>query len=102
MLHVTCDICGKVLQPGEDQRYVVKIEAYAVHDPLEITEEDLDLDHMEAVSQLLQESEENECNAELTEPYKNFRYDLCPECHKKFLRDPLAKDKEQKFDFSKN
>jgi hypothetical protein len=102
MLHVTCDLCGKELRQGEDQRYVVKIEAYAVQDPAALTEADLDEDHMEAVSQLLRECEENDTCPELVEPYKEFRYDLCPECHKKFVRDPLAKEKEQKFDFSKN
>ena len=102
MLHVTCDLCGKELRQGEDQRYVVKIEAYAAHDPAEITEADLDEDHMEAVSQLLQECEDSDTSAELAEPYKTFRYDLCSDCHKKFVRDPLAKDKEQKLFFSKN
>jgi hypothetical protein len=102
MLHVTCDLCGKSLRTGEDQRYVVKIEAYAVNDPAEITEADLDEDHMEEVSQLLRECEENDTSAELVETYKNFRYDLCEECHKKFVRDPMSRDKEQKFDFSKN
>jgi hypothetical protein len=102
MLHITCDLCGKDLNPGEDQRYVVKIEAYAVHDPAEITEADLEEDHMEAVSQLLREEEEHEGTVELTEPYKNFRFDLCPECHKRFVRDPLSRDLAQKLDFSKN
>jgi hypothetical protein len=102
MLHVTCDLCGKKIRPGEDQRYVVKIEAYPVDDPAQITDEDLDLDHMEAVSQMLQECEENETDLELVEPYKNFRYDLCSHCHEKFVRDPIARDKEPKFHFSKN
>ena len=102
MLHVTCDLCGKELRPGEDHRYVVKIEAYAAHDPAEITEADLDEDHMEAVSQLLRDMEDNLESAALAEPYKNFRYDLCPECHKKFLRDPLGRENAQKFDFSEN
>jgi len=102
MVHVTCDLCGKELRPGADQRYVVKIEAYAVHDPAEITEADLDEDHMEAVGQMLREEEENEGSVELVEPYKNFRYDLCPGCHQKFVRDPLARDLVQKLDFSKN
>ena len=103
MLHVTCDLCGKELLPGDDHRYVVKIEVFAAHDPTEITDADLDEDHMEAVSQLL-----NEMDDELTDPdeiapsYKNFRYDLCPNCHKKFLRDPLGKEAAQKFDFSEN
>jgi hypothetical protein len=102
MLHVTCDLCGKELRTGEDQRFVVKIEAYAANDPAEITEADLDEDHMEAVSQFLQECEDNDTSAELVEPYKKFRYDLCEDCHKKFVRDPMARDKDQKLYFSKN
>jgi hypothetical protein len=101
MLHFTCDLCGKELHPGDDHRYVVKIEAYPARDPAELTEADLDEDHMEAVSQLLQETE-NGLDAGLDETRKNFRYDLCPECHQKFVRDPLGKDAVQKFHFSKN
>jgi len=102
MLHVTCDLCGKELLPGDDHRYVVKVEVFAAHDPSEITEADLDDDHMEAVSQLLQDMDDLADPDELAPPYKNFRYDLCPECHKKFLRDPLGKEVAQKFDFSEN
>ena len=89
--------------PGHDHRYVVKIEVFAAHDPGKITEADLGEDHMEAVSELLREMEDNLEDLDLVEPtYKQFRYDLCPECHKKFLRDPLGKEVAQKFDFSKN
>jgi hypothetical protein len=102
MLHVTCDCCGKELQPGNDHHYVVKIEAYAAHDPAELTEADLEEDHMEAVSQLLRDMEDNVANPDMAEPYKNFRYDLCPECHKKFVRDPLGRESAQKFHFSEN
>jgi hypothetical protein len=100
MLHFTCDLCGRELRPGEDQRFVVKMEAYAAHDPAELTEEDLDEDHMEAISQLLRE--DNGDDTELAASRRNFRYDFCPECHQKFLRDPLGRDGVQKFDFSKN
>jgi hypothetical protein len=103
MLHVTCDLCGKGLCPGEDARYVVKIEVFAAHDPAKITEADLDDDHLEAISQLLRDQDSGLEDPDLAEPvYKHFRYDLCPECHKRFLRDPLGKDMIQKFDFSKN
>ena len=103
MLHVTCDLCGRELCPGQDQRFVVKVEVFAAHDPAKITEADLDDDHMEAVCELLREMEDNSDDGEEVEPaYKNLRYDLCPECHKKFLRDPLGKEVAQKFDFSKN
>jgi hypothetical protein len=103
MLHVTCDLCGKEMRPGEDHRYVVKLEVFAAHDPAELTEADLDEDHMEAVSQLLRDIEDNLAEPAATEPpHQSFRYDLCPECRKKFVRDPLGKEAAQKFDFSEN
>jgi hypothetical protein len=103
MLHVTCDLCGKCMCPGEDQRYVVKMEVFAAHDPSKITEEDLDDDHMEALGAHLEELEDNDAEGDSFEPsFRHFRYDLCPECHKKFVRDPLGKETAQKFDFSEN
>ena len=103
MLHVTCDLCGKELCAGHDQRYVVKMEVFAAHDPAKITDVDLDDDHLEAVCDLLRALEDGDEQPEQVDPaYKHLRYDLCPECHRKFLRDPLGKDLAQKFDFSEN
>jgi hypothetical protein len=103
MMHFTCDLCGKGLTPGQDDRYVVKIEVFAAHDPGKLTEADLEDDHLEAVSDLLQDmtGQEEEQGA-FPPTSKQFRYDLCPACHQKFVRDPLSKDNSQKFDFSKN
>ena len=102
MLHITCDLCGKTLCPGDEYRYVVKMEVFAAHDTTGLTEADLDDDHMEAVSQLLRQAEENLDDELATPALKNFRYDLCSDCHKKFVRDPLGKEAAQKFDFSEN
>jgi hypothetical protein len=58
---------------------------------------------MEAVSEILRETEECYADPDAAAPaYKKFRYDLCPECHKKFVRNPLSKEPAQKFDFSEN
>jgi hypothetical protein len=82
---------------------VVKIEVFAAHDPAEITEADLDEDHMEAVSQLLRDMEDHVADADDTDPASQyFRYDLCPDCRRRFARDPLGRDAAQKFDFSEN
>jgi hypothetical protein len=82
---------------------VVKIEVFAAHDPRELTEADLDEDHMEAISEMLREVEDELHDPEVEAPaYKKFRYDLCSDCQKKFLRDPLGKEPEPKFDFSEN
>jgi len=102
MVHFTCDLCGKDITACGDPRFVVKIEAYAGFDPTEITEQDLDQDHMEEVSQLLRRDEATSAD-ELTAPvHKGFRFDLCPSCHVKFVKDPLGKEFLRSFDFSKN
>ncbi len=101
MLHVTCDHCGKQMRAGED-RYVVKIEVFAAHDPAEITEADLEEDHMEAVSELLRELEGAEETDAVEPASRRLRYDLCPTCRQRFLRDPLSRESAQKFDFSEN
>ncbi len=101
MVHFTCDLCGKDLTASGDPRYVVKIAAYAGFDPSHISEEDLDEDHMEAISELLQREE---CQAEEADAqlYKGFRYDLCPACHSRFIKDPLNRDLLRSLNFSEN
>ncbi len=101
MLHITCDDCGKQIRCGQDH-FVLKIEVFAAHDAGDITDADLEEDHMEAVSELLREMEESEETGHLESASKHIRYDLCPDCRRRFLRDPLSKDAIQKFDFSKN
>jgi hypothetical protein len=101
MLHITCDLCGKELDTGADH-YVVKIEVFAAHDPGEITEADLEEDHMEAVSQMLRDAEDRGGPDRIEPTSQQFRYDMCPECRKRFVRDPLAKETAQKFDFGEN
>jgi predicted RNA-binding Zn-ribbon protein involved in translation (DUF1610 family) len=100
MLHFSCDICGKEMASGKARRFVVKMEVFAAHNPAEITEEDLDLDHLEAISELL--SDETARGTEIAPTNQSFRYDLCPNCHAKFVNDPLNRETTQKFDFSPN
>ena len=59
MLHFSCDLCGKDL-PEQSARYVVKMEAFAAADPSELTEDDLDTDHVEEMAQLLNEIEDGD------------------------------------------
>ena len=57
---------------------------------------------MEAVSELLQELEDADAELDLPAASKQFRYDLCRDCHQRFCRDPLSKDHQHKLFFSKN
>lgn len=92
MIHFTCDLCGKNLPANGDSRFVVRISAYPGCDPDHITEDDLDEDHMEELSELLRR-EDTACPEALEgQGFKGFRFDLCPACHKKFISDPLGRE----------
>lgn len=101
MLHFSCDLCGKELLPETDRRYVVKMEVFAAQESSNLTDDDLDDDHLESLGQLLRDIESGAASPQLAPDYKQIRIDLCPNCHKKFLRDPLNKE-AAKFDFSEN
>lgn len=103
MLHISCDLCGKELRPGEDSHFVVKIEVFAVPEANTLTEADLDEDHLEAVGQILREMEDSVEEFEEEVPTtQHLRYDLCPCCRKKFLHHPLGKEVVHKLYFSQN
>src|SRR4051812_7256635 len=101
MLRVSCDGCGKELRPGHDH-FVVKIEVYAAQDPAQLTEEDLDDDHLEAVADLIRQVEESDDPESVEPATRHLRYDLCPACRTRYLRDPLSKEASQKLHFSEN
>lgn len=102
MVHFTCDLCGKDLTATNDPRFVVKIAAYAGFDPNQITEDDLDDDHMEAISEILRHEESNPAPEDEPPTFKGFRFDLCANCHGKFLKDPLGRELLRTLDFSPN
>jgi hypothetical protein len=103
MLHVTCDHCQREIVAGIHDRYVVKMEVYAANDPTELTDAEFDEAHLDAVSRALSEAESELDGPGVYVPaYKDMRYDLCADCHQKFLSNPLGKDASRKLDFSEN
>lgn len=99
MLHFSCDLCG---QPLDDERFVAKVEVYPAFDPDELSEQDLDLDHLEEVAALIQEMEaEGKTPSSDCDP-KQFRFDLCAECRERYLRDPLGREALRRLNFSEN
>jgi len=95
MLHFSCDLCGHQL---DDRRYVVKLEVFPAFDPDELTEEELDSDHLAEVAEVIQEMEATG-NMELED---HSTKDLCPRCHQRFLKDPLGRDAMRRLNFSEN
>ena len=103
MRHFSCDLCGKDLTPGMDVRYVVRMEVAPANDDRDLTDADLDQDHLDTMAEMLDELEDAGPDALTLPPaVRSLEYDLCPGCHRKFVADPLGRDRARKPQFSKN
>ena len=101
MIRYSCDICKRDIDPKEDLRYVVKIEIYAAFDPMALEEDDRD--HLQEIRDILERSEDAESDQIGDDVYQQLRFDLCPECRKRFLKNPLGRESTTKIlNFSEN
>lgn len=103
MIHFSCDRCGRPIDRGEELRYVVRIEIEAVMEPLEDeVVDDEDRDHLMELHDLLENASEEDPSALGDALYQRKRCDLCAECYRKFVRNPIGRDSSTHFDFSQN
>lgn len=117
MIHYTCDLCGKRIDDDRAERFAVRMEIYPAFDPDRITASDLDEDHLEAVARVLQQEEEADADSDADadcddgssprpdgDPLaaKAFRFDLCANCQRKFVSDPLGRASLRTLNFSAN
>lgn len=100
MIRFSCDMCKRDIDPQEDLRYVIKIEIYAAFDPLALEEDDRD--HLQEIQDILEQSEDAENDQIGEDVYQQLRFDLCPDCRKKFLRNPLGRESAKILNFSEN
>ncbi|QDU59475.1 hypothetical protein Pan216_03030 [Planctomycetes bacterium Pan216] len=102
MIHYTCDLCGKQMASNDKDRHVIHIEIRPADSKWELTEEDIDEDNLAKVSQLIKQAE-----GKGTDPYDDptpirIRYDSCPTCKEKFLKNPFNCKPVAKVTFSEN
>ncbi|MCA9153976.1 MAG: hypothetical protein R3C99_08290 [Pirellulaceae bacterium] len=102
MIHYSCDRCKRMMDPDEDQRYVVRIEVHAAMEPLDLDELEDDRDHLMEIQEILERLEDDECDPVGDEAYQNRHYDLCPECYRDYIKNPLGRDLPVQIGFSDN
>jgi len=102
MIRYSCDLCKRELDLEEDLRYVIKIEVYAAFDPTAPSEDENDRDHLQEIQDILECLEDADDNQIGDDVYQQLRFDLCPECRKKFLQNPLGRETAKAFGFSSN
>lgn len=99
MIHYTCDRCGRSL--GRE-RYQANIEVAPMYDPDELTEEDLDSDHLQKIVNDLSKMETTgEFEIEETGP-KSLSFDFCRSCAQSFIKAPFQRKPAQRVTYSEN
>ena len=102
MIHYSCDLCKRPLDPEEDLRYVVKLEVYAAADPAVDDDPEDDRDYLLEIQEILQRMEDSDSDQIGEDVYHTARFDLCPECRRKFMDNPLGRPAATHLDFSQN
>jgi hypothetical protein len=100
MVLISCDLCGKEIQPELGKYYVVRLEVLE-RGQTDLTQDDLAEDNLEAVSQLLQAADDDELTFKEVPPRQTMKFDLCTACRAKFVKDPLSRE-AYSLDFSSN
>jgi len=103
MLHYSCDRCNRTLDPDNELRYVVNLEAYAALDPVEADEIDDDRDHLLEIQEIIERLEAgDDPPVESESVYQRQRYDLCSRCYREYMKNPVGRDLPTQIEFSEN
>jgi hypothetical protein len=102
MMHFTCDRCRRVIDSEQETRYVVRMEMEAVMDPVHELEPVDDRDHLLEIEQILERVDAAACDSVGEEIYQKRRYDLCPSCYRKFVANPIGRERKPAMGFSHN
>jgi hypothetical protein len=102
MIHYSCDRCRKTID-AQETRFIVQLEVHAAMDPLELDEEEDDRDYLEEIQEILERLDEGDD----IEPLRRYgsghhTYDLCPDCYRKFIQNPVGSDSHAHIGFSPN
>jgi hypothetical protein len=102
MIHHSCDRCKRVIDPDSELRYLVRLEIEAIAENFDELQAEDDRDHLLEIDEVLERLDDAEDPNIAPEVYQRRRYDLCPECARKLISNPLGRDQVAKMGFSSN
>ena len=100
MRHFTCDSCGRPVASCE--HFLASIEVRPAFDPNQLTEGDLDADHLQEVAAMIENIEATGVEPEDELESRVFQFDLCQQCRNRFVSDPLGREVPRWLNFSNN
>ena len=101
MIHFSCDRCKRSIDPADQLRYVVRIEIRAALDFEDAVDDLNDRDHLTDIEEILEGAQDSISDFVSDDVYQQKRFDLCPDCYRKFVRNPVGKDAVE-LNFSEN
>lgn len=90
MIRYQCDACRRDLPRDGSDHFIVKIEAFAAAGKLEFTAEELERDHSAEIRKAMDALTRQTPDEIEDGVFRQFRFDLCPACHRRFLKAPLG------------
>ena len=101
VIHYSCDRCKRDIDRSTDLRYTVTIEIEAVIDGPDHELVD-DPDHLDTIQDML-DSADDLCSSVFDdEAYQRKQFDLCKDCFRQYIRNPLSRETNTPMGFSKN
>lgn len=101
MIHFSCDRCKREIDPDTELRYVVRLEVQAMMEPCESEVAD-DRDHLVEIQDILERLDDELDDNVGEDVYQRRRFDLCPSCYRKYIKNPLGREVVPQLNFSKN
>lgn len=102
MIHYSCDRCQRLIETDDEIRYVVRLEIETKLGENVFAEQEDDRDHLLEIHEILERQEDELESLEDDEVYTRKRFDLCAECHKAYIRNPMSQEINKPVDFSQN
>ena len=99
MIHYSCDRCQRLIETEDEVRYTVRVEIEARLGENVFAEED---DHLLEVNEILEREYEAGDSSADDEVYTKKRFDLCYDCYRAFISNPMGKETSKSVDFSQN
>ena len=102
MIHYTCDLCHRRLDDSEDRRYVVRIEMFPAVDGPPADDPPDDRDYLLEMHEALEQLDLSDFDSASDDDSQELQFDLCPDCRRRFAKNPLGRDYAAEFGFSAN
>ena len=101
MIHFSCDRCHRTI--AEDElRFTVAIEIQIAVENEPVDSETLPAEEMEVLHEVLNELNEEEREEVNRFAYQQQQHDLCLECQREYIANPLGCEQSSRVGFSEN